>query len=87
MKTLIKGLMGPALVSSMLALGACSTDGSYTSVGVGISSYGGYYDGGYGVSGTADRDWDGIPNRFDRDRDGDGVPNRLDSRPNNPRWR
>ncbi len=33
----------------------------------------------------ADRDRDGVPNRFDRDRDGDGVPNRFDRRPNNPR--
>jgi hypothetical protein len=32
----------------------------------------------------ADRDRDGIPNRYDRDRDGDGVPNRYDSRPSNP---
>ncbi len=48
--------------------------------------------------GRADRDHDGIPDRFDRDRDndgvrnrndrdrdGDGVPNRLDRRPDNPR--
>lgn len=31
-----------------------------------------------------DRDWDGIPDRFDRDRDGDGIPNRVDRRPNRP---
>lgn len=33
----------------------------------------------------ADRDRDGIPDRFDRDRDGDGVRNRQDRRPDNPR--
>ncbi|AVQ81573.1 MULTISPECIES: thrombospondin type 3 repeat-containing protein [Variovorax] len=32
----------------------------------------------------ADRDRDGVPNRYDRDRDGDGVPNRYDRAPNNP---
>lgn len=32
----------------------------------------------------ADRDRDGVPNRYDRDRDGDGVANRHDYRPNNP---
>lgn len=31
-----------------------------------------------------DRDWDGVPDRYDRDRDGDGVPNRVDNRPNRP---
>lgn len=36
--------------------------------------------------GWRDRDYDGVPNRYDRDRDGDGVPNRWDARPNNP-WR
>jgi hypothetical protein len=34
--------------------------------------------------GRADRDRDGVPNRFDRDRDGDGVLNRYDRAPNNP---
>ncbi|VTU20223.1 hypothetical protein H6CHR_01343 [Variovorax sp. PBL-H6] len=37
--------------------------------------------------GYADRDRDGVPNRYDRDRDNDGVPNRYDSRPNNPNRR
>ena len=32
----------------------------------------------------ADRDRDGVPNRYDRDRDNDGVPNYADRRPNNP---
>lgn len=32
----------------------------------------------------ADRDHDGVPNRYDRDRDGDGVPNRNDRNPDNP---
>ncbi len=32
----------------------------------------------------ADRDHDGVPNRYDRDRDGDGVPNRDDRNPDNP---
>jgi hypothetical protein len=31
---------------------------------------------------SVDRDWDGVPNRYDRDRDGDGVPNAVDPRPN-----
>jgi hypothetical protein len=87
MKTLMKGLIGTALIALPLGLGACTTDGTTTSIGVGISSYDGYYDGGYGISSRGDRDWDGIPNSFDRDRDGDGIPNRFDSRPNNPRWR
>jgi hypothetical protein len=38
-----------------------------------------YYSGGY-----ADRDRDGVPNRYDRDRDNDGVPNYYDRRPSNP---
>jgi hypothetical protein len=84
MKTLMKGLIGTALVVSALGLGACASDGSYTSFGVGVSSYDDGY--GYGYA-PRDRDWDGVPNRFDRDRDGDGIPNRFDSRPNNPRWR
>lgn len=37
----------------------------------------------YGA-GYADRDRDGVPNRYDRDRDGDGVPNYADRRPANP---
>lgn len=54
-----------------------------------------YYDRPYS-SGYADRDRDGVPNRYDRDRDNDGVPNaygrdrdndgvpnRADRRPNN----
>jgi hypothetical protein len=36
-------------------------------------------------AGYADRDRDGVPNRYDRDRDNDGVPNRVDRRPNNPK--
>ncbi len=88
MKTAMKGLIGTALMVSTLGLAACADGGSYTSFGVGVSSYDdGYYGPrGYGY-GARDRDWDGIPNRFDRDRDGDGIPNRFDSRPNNPRWR
>ena len=46
-----------------------------------------YYDRPYGPryhDGYADRDRDGVPNRYDRDRDNDGVPNRYDRRPNNP---
>lgn len=82
MKTFARGFIGAALIVSALGLGACTSDGTYTSFGVGVSSYDGY---GYGP--RSDRDWDGIPNRFDRDRDGDGVPNRFDSRPNNRRWR
>ena len=35
-------------------------------------------------AGYADRDRDGIPNRYDRDRDNDGVPNKYDNRPDNP---
>ena len=34
--------------------------------------------------GYADRDRDGVPNRYDRDRDNDGVPNYADRNPNNP---
>ena len=89
MKTSVKGIIGAALTASLFGLGACTTDGTYTSFGVGISSYDGYgygYDG-YGYRGARDRDWDGIPNRFDRDRGGDGVANRCDSRPTTPRWR
>jgi hypothetical protein len=93
MKRSVKALVGATLVVSTLGLGACADGATYTSFGVGVSSYDdGYYGprdygyGGYGYSGR-DRDWDGIPNRFDRDRDGDGIPNRFDSRPNNPRWR
>ena len=37
----------------------------------------------YGA-GYADRDRDGVPNRYDRDRDGDGTPNYADRRPGNP---
>ena len=33
----------------------------------------------------ADRDHDGIPNRYDRDRDNDGVQNRYDRAPDNRR--
>jgi hypothetical protein len=49
-----------------------------------------YYDDRYGYYGHrdhygyADRDRDGVPNRYDRDRDNDGVPNYADRRPNNP---
>ena len=46
-----------------------------------------YYDRPYGPryhNGYADRDRDGIPNRYDRDRDNDGVPNYADRRPGNP---
>jgi hypothetical protein len=32
----------------------------------------------------ADRDRDGVPNRYDRDRDNDGVPNYADRHPYNP---
>lgn len=32
----------------------------------------------------ADRDADGVPNRYDRDKDNDGVRNRNDDRPRNP---
>jgi len=32
----------------------------------------------------ADRDRDGVPNRYDRDRDNDGVPNYADRAPYNP---
>jgi hypothetical protein len=85
MKTSVKNIVGAALIASTLGLGACTADGTDSSVSLGVSSYDGYDGYGYGVRG--DRDWDGIPNRFDRDRDGDGVPNRFDSRPNNPRWR
>ena len=35
-------------------------------------------------SAYADRDRDGVPNRYDRDRDNDGVPNYADRRPYNP---
>ncbi len=31
-----------------------------------------------------DRDNDGVPNAYDRDRDNDGVPNHADRRPGNP---
>jgi hypothetical protein len=50
----------------------------------------GYYDdsdryGYYGDSDRyADRDRDGVPNRYDRYRDNDGVPNYADRRPTNP---
>ncbi len=81
MKASVKVVVGAALIVSAAGLAACADGASYTSFGV--SSYN---DGGYGY-GARDRDWDGIPNRFDRDRDGDGIPNRFDSRPNNPRWR
>lgn len=84
MNTSVKTLIRAALVVSAIALGGCTTNG-ITSFGVGVSSYDGYDRDGDGARG--DRDWDGIPNRFDRDRDGDGIPNRFDSRPNNPRWR
>ena len=40
----------------------------------------GYRGGGWA---RADRDHDGIANRWDRDRDGDGVPNRYDRAPDN----
>jgi hypothetical protein len=44
-----------------------------------------YYDRDYRHSaGYADRDRDGVPNRYDRDRDGDGTPNYADRRPGNP---
>jgi hypothetical protein len=44
-----------------------------------------YYDRDYRYgAGYADRDRDGVPNRYDRDRDGDGVPNYADRRPGNP---
>jgi hypothetical protein len=85
MKTSVKTIVSATLIASAFALGACSTDGAYSSLSIGVSSYDGYD--GYGYAARGDRDWDGIPNRFDRDRDGDGVPNRFDSRPNNPRWR
>jgi hypothetical protein len=42
-----------------------------------------YYDRPYSY-GYADRDRDGVPNRYDRDRDNDGVPNYADRRPGNP---
>jgi len=86
MKTTMKVFFGAAVIAATATLGACASDGAYTSTsfGVGVSSYDGY--GGTGYRGYRDRDWDGVPNRFDRDRDGDGVPNRFDSRPNNPRW-
>ena len=38
----------------------------------------------YSDSYYADRDRDGVPNRYDRDRDNDGVPNYVDRAPNNP---
>lgn len=85
MNTSAKRFLGAAFIVSTIGLGACSTGGGYSSFGVGVSSYD-RYDNGHGFNGRGDRDWDGIPNRFDRDRDGDGVPNRFDSRPNNPRW-
>lgn len=44
----------------------------------------GYYDRDYRYSSYADRDGDGVPNRYDRDRDNDGVPNYADRRPGNP---
>lgn len=82
--TVKKGVIAALLIGGTLALGACADGYSSTSYSVGVSSYDGpgYYGRGY-----RDRDWDGIPNRFDRDRDGDGVPNRWDSAPGNPRWR
>jgi hypothetical protein len=85
MKATMKTFIGATVIAAAAMLGACA-DGAYTSTsfGVGVSSYDGY---GYGGYGYRDRDWDGVPNRFDRDRDGDGIPNRFDSRPNNPRWR
>jgi hypothetical protein len=44
-----------------------------------------YYDRDYRYSSSyADRDADGVPNRYDRDRDNDGVPNYADRRPSNP---
>ncbi len=81
MKNSAKILAGAMLVTAMIGLSACAGS-SYTSTSVGVSSYDVNESGPRG-----DRDWDGIPNRFDRDRDGDGVPNRFDSKPNNPRWR
>lgn len=76
----LKGFIGAALIVAGLGLGACADGGEYTSFSA--SSYDDYRPGPRG-----DRDWDGIPNRFDRDLDGDGIPNQFDSRPNNPRWR
>lgn len=44
MNTFVKGLIGAAFVVSALGLGACADGGSYTSFGVGVSSYDdGYY--------------------------------------------
>ncbi len=82
MKLPLNRLVGAVLIASALGLSACANGDSYSTYSVGASSYDARGDGPRG-----DRDWDGIPDRFDRDRDGDGVPNRLDSRPNNPRWR
>jgi hypothetical protein len=81
----MRSIVGATILALGTGLGACSSDSTYSSVSLGVSSYGA--DDGYGVSARGDRDWDGIPNGFDRDRDGDGIPNRFDSRPNNPRWR
>ncbi len=87
MNNAMKKLVGAVFTLSALGLGACASEGGYSSFAVGVSSYeDGFYPRDYGY-GARDRDWDGIPNRFDRDRDGDGIPNRFDSRPNNPRWR
>jgi len=83
LKTTVKTtVIGLALAGSVLALGACASDGySRSSVGVGFSSSDYGYDG-YGS--RRDRDRDGVPNRYDYDRDGDGVSNRFDWAPNNP---
>ncbi|MGE4061953.1 MAG: hypothetical protein AB7E79_01165 [Rhodospirillaceae bacterium] len=75
MKTMLRA--GCIFVVSALAaigLSGCYSDGTYSSVSLGVSSGYGYgYDDGYGYRGY-------------RDRDGDGVPNWADRRPRNP-WR
>ncbi len=44
----------------------------------------GYYEPRDHYGAYADRDRDGVPNRYDRDRDNDGVPNYADRRPSDP---
>ena len=72
MRLIRNTLSALALGGTALTLGACYTDGGYSSMSFGVSS-GGYYDS-YPYYGYATR----------RDRDGDGVPNRYDFAPRNP---
>jgi hypothetical protein len=73
MKTTKIGVAMLLAMGASLSLAACADDDgyhrrSYTSMSVGVTSGGGYYD----------------HHSWRRDRDGDGVPNRFDAAPHNP---